>query len=349
MRIAYLLPAEYAIGNPGNGVTAQARAQAAAMARRGHDVVYLNPWDLQLEEEIDVLHFFMGGLALYGIESGRRLPPTGVIVMSPILDTNKAHRLYRLAAHVGSLLSRMHSVPAVLTAQARGSDVVICRSQHERQRVIRSLGVAQARAAVVLNGIDPPDPSPQSMREVKQRYELPDRFVLHVSGYTDPRKNVLRLVAAAEQLGLPLVVAGHAMPGPIASKLQASAKRNQQLRLLGFVDRQTRDALYGLCHVFCLPSYHEGTGLAALEAGAAGAHVIITRLGGTRDYFQDLASYVSPTDVNDIRQALARTWDIPRGSALQAHIRASLGWDASASVLERTYELARSRKATARA
>jgi glycosyltransferase involved in cell wall biosynthesis len=115
------------------------------------------------------------------------------------------------------------------------------------------------------------------------------------------------------------------------------------------VDRQTRDALYGLCHVFCLPSYHEGTGLAALEAGAAGAHVIITRLGGTRDYFQDLASYVSPTDVNDIRRALARTWDMPRGSALQAHIRASLGWDASASALERTYELARSRKATARA
>ena len=160
MRIAYLLPAEFAIGNPGNGVTAQARAQAAAMERRGHDVVYLNPWDLQLEEEIDVLHFFMGGMALYGIETGRRLPPTGLIVMSPILDTNKAHGLYRLAAHFGSLLHRMPSVPAILSAQARGSDVVICRSQHERQRVIRSLGVSPECAAIVLNGVDSPELSP---------------------------------------------------------------------------------------------------------------------------------------------------------------------------------------------
>jgi len=53
--------------------------------------------------------------------------------------------------------------------------------------------------------------------------------------------------------------------------------------------------------------------------------------------------------VNDIRQALARAWDTPRGSALQTHIRTTLGWDASASALERTYELARSRKATATA
>jgi glycosyltransferase involved in cell wall biosynthesis len=347
MRIAYLLPAEYAIGNPGNGVTAQARAQAAAMARRGHDVIYLNPWDLQLEEEIDVLHFFMGGMALYGIESGRRLPPTGVIVMSPILDTNKAFGLYRFAAQLGSVLPRMHSVPAILAAQARGSDVVICRSQAERERVIGTLGVSPACAAVVLNGIDSPEPCQQSMSEVKRRYELPDRFVLHISGYTDPRKNVLRLAAAAEQLGLPLVIAGHAMPGPIENELRNSCQRNGHLRLLGFVDRRTRDALYGLCHVFCLPSHHEGTGLAALEAGAAGAHVVITRMGGTHDYFKEHAFYVSPTDLNGIRQMLARAWDAPRGDALRTHIHTSLGWDASASALERAYDTARSRKVAA--
>jgi len=346
MRIAYLLPAEYAIGNPGNGVTAQARAQAAAMARRGHDVVYLNPWELRLEEDIDVLHFFMGGMALYGIESGRRLPPTGVIAMSPILDTNKAEGLYRFAARLGSVLPRLHSVPAILAAQARGSDVVICRSQSERQRVINTLGVSPACASVVLNGIEPPELCPPFMRDVKLRYELPDRFVLHVSGYTDPRKNVLRLAAAAGQLGLPLVIAGHSMPGPIENELRSISRQNRQLRLLGFVDRRTRDALYGLCHVFCLPSHHEGTGLAALEAGAAGAQVVITRMGGTRDYFKELAFYVSPTDMHDIRQCLARAWEAPRADALRTHIRTTLSWDHSASALERAYDTARSRKGT---
>jgi glycosyltransferase involved in cell wall biosynthesis len=349
MRIAYLLPAEYAIGNPGNGVTAQARAQAAAMSRLGHDVVYLNPWTFQQEEEIDVLHFFMGGLALYGIQSSRRLPRTGILVMSPILDTNKAHWLYRLAAYVGSLSGRINSIPTVLSAQARGSDILICRSQVERQNVIHKLGVAPERASVVLNGVDVPERDEQFMKVVKERYHLPDRFLLHVSAYTDPRKNVLRLAAAATQLGLPLVVAGHAMPGPIATELQAIARRSGLLRLLGFVERRTRDALYGLCDTFCLPSHHEGTGLAALEAGAAGARIVITLCGGTRDYFDDMAFYVSPTNVKSIRQALKRAWDTPPSATLQRHIRTTLSWDTSASSLARAYEIARNRKTTGRA
>jgi glycosyltransferase involved in cell wall biosynthesis len=160
---------------------------------------------------------------------------------------------------------------------------------------------------------------------------------------------VLRLVTATEQLGLPLVLAGHSMPGPIAAELEASARRNKRLRLLGFVDRRTRDALYGLCHAFCLPSHHEGTGLAALEAGAAGAHVIITRLGGTRDYFGDQALYVSPSDVDSIRSALTRAWETPRRNGLQLHIRNNLSWDASARALDRAYQIARNRKSRRRA
>ena len=348
MRIAYLLPAEYAIGNPGNGVTAQACAQAAAMSRLGHDVVYLSPWTFQQEEEIDVLHFFMGGLALYGIQSSRRLPRTGILVMSPILDTNKAHWLYRIAARAGSLSGRMNPIPTVLSAQARGSDLVICRSVVEQQNVIQKLGVASERTSVVLNGVYVPERDEHFMKVVKERYALPDRFLLHVSGYTDPRKNVLRLTAAATKLGLPLVVAGHAMPGPIATELQAIARRTELLRLLGFVDRRTRDALYGLCDTFCLPSHHEGTGLAALEAGAAGARIVITHRGGTRDYFGDMAFYASPADEKSIRQALKRAWDTPPSITLQRHIRTNLSWDASATSLARSYEVARNRKTTGR-
>jgi len=346
MRIAFLLPADFAIGNPGNGVAAQARAQAAALERRGHQLIYLNPWQFEAEEELDVLHFFQGGMALFGIQGSRRLRATGVIAMSPIIDSNKPNWLYRLAGKVGSMLPRMHSVPATLAAQARGSDVVICRSEHEQDRIIHSLGVSPACAPIVLNGINIPEPSVTTMLEVKQRYHLADRFVLHVSAYTDPRKNVLRLATAAEQLGVPLVIAGHCVRGEIESELRIRADRNPNLRLLGFVDRETRDALYGLCHIFCLPSHHEGTGLAALEAGAARAHVIITRRGGARDYFESFASYVTPTDVGEIRAALAQAWDKPRDDRLQTHIRANLSWDASAAALERAYAFARDRKMT---
>jgi glycosyltransferase involved in cell wall biosynthesis len=343
MRIGILLPTDSVIGNPANGVVAQARAQAAALGHRGHDVVYLNPWEPQLAEEMDVLHFFTGGFPFYGIENWRCLRSPGVLVMSPIIDSNRPNVFYRLAALAGNALPRLHSAPALLRNQARGSDVVVCRSEHELRRVERGLGVPRERIAVVLNGIDVPQSGTDEREQVRRRFDLPERFVLHVSAYTQSRKNVLRLVEATRALGVPLVVAGHETPGAIADSLRVSARRHAGLRLLGFVDRATRDALYALCHVFCLPSLHEGTGLAALEAGAAGAHVVITKQGGTRDYFRDLASYVSPTDDGALRSAIAHAWHAPRTDSLARHIRSCLSWDDSAAALEAAYERARSR------
>jgi glycosyltransferase involved in cell wall biosynthesis len=89
--------------------------------------------------------------------------------------------------------------------------------------------------------------------------------------------------------------------------------------------------------VFCLPSSHEGTGLAALEAASHGAALVITRHGGPKDYFLQHAEYVDPFDVGDIARALKKVWEQPRTGALQEHISSNLTWDHSAQALERVY------------
>jgi glycosyltransferase involved in cell wall biosynthesis len=339
-----MVPTIFSLGNPGNGIAAQARAQAAALQRRGHEVLCLSPWDYHREDEFDVLHFFLGGMALEGIENHRCLLSHGVLVMSPIIDSNQWHLAYRLAAVAGLHLPKFSTVPGLLATQARGSDIVICRSAHERDRVVKGLGVRAENTVMVQNGVDPSVVQEEVLARVRKDYELPERFVLHVSAYTQARKNALRLTDAVDRLGLPLILAGHAEPGHVDDLLKKRAKRNSKLRLLGFVDRLTRDALYHLCHVFCLPSIHEGTGLAALEAGAAGAHVVITRNGGTTDYFGTHAEYVTPADTRALSHAIARVWEKPRAHTLADHIKSQLTWDASAAALEDAYLDALARK-----
>src|SRR6185437_6026268 len=144
---------------------------------------------------------------------------------------------------------------------------------HEVERMRRGLGIPVGKTAIVLNGSPPCATTHESSQTVRTKLQLPAEFILHISAFTQERKNVLRLIEAAERLRLPLVIAGTAKPGPVMSEIERRARGNDHLRILGFVDEPTKAALYGLCSVFCLPSTHEGTGLAALEAAAAGARV----------------------------------------------------------------------------
>jgi glycosyltransferase involved in cell wall biosynthesis len=337
MRIGFLLPGEFALSGPGNGVAVQARRQAEALERRGHTVVRLSPWEIQNGKPLDVLQFFLGGAQLHDITANRQLIQQGLLVFAPTIDSNQSFLTYRLAALAGSISPRLLTVPGILRHQAHRSDVVLCRSRHERNRLVRGLGVAPDRVALVLNGCPAPTPPVLDPAEVRRTLRLPAEFVLHISAFTQERKNVLRLLEAIEPLGLPLVIAVTATPGPTLNRLEQRVQQGARLRMLGFVDANTKAALYSLCKVFCLPSTHEGTGLAAVEAAAHGARIVITRNGGPPDYFLDDAEYVNPYDVQDIRRGIARAWQQQPDDRLRRRVVEHLSWDASAEALERVY------------
>jgi glycosyltransferase involved in cell wall biosynthesis len=341
MRIGFLLPASFAIGTRGNGIAEQARRQAQALEDLGHTVIRLDPWKWQDEQQLDVLHFFLGGPSMVGAVEHRNLSKPGVLVFSPIIDSNESFIAYRFAAALGGISGRFATVPGLLRRQALAGDVVVCRSTHEMKRVARGLGVPADKIVRVLNGC--PVPTPVAAKEalaIRERLGLPPEFVLHISAFTQDRKNVLRLLEATERLGHPLVIAGTAKPGPVLAELERRARGNDRLRLLGFVDEATKATLYSLCRVFCLPSFHEGTGLVALEAGAAGANLVITRNGGPPDYFGEYAEYVDPYSVPSIQAAITKAWNAPPNANLREHITDHLSWAESGRSLERVYSAA---------
>lgn len=339
MEIGIILPGTFAVGNRGNGILEQATQQARALERLGHKVVRLNPWLWQDQEELDVVHFFLGGPTLQGIENIFESSQRPILVFSPIIDSNKPFASYRMAALLGNFLPAVYTVPGEFRRQADASDVIICRSCNEQMRVCRGLGVPPEKTRIVLNGTSAPAaPVDGAAACVREALGLPSEFVLHISAYTQERKNVLRLVAAMEKLEYPLVIAGTAVSGAISAELERVCRGNERIKVFGFVDQATKAALYSLCRVFCLPSVHEGTGLAALEAGAHGARLVVTRNGGTPDYFKSYVEYADPFSVTSIQEAIVRAWNKTDNGDLQKYIIGELTWDASARMLEQVYD-----------
>ena len=107
------------------------------------------------------------------------------------------------------------------------------------------------------------------IERVRRRYRLPAEFILFV-GTLEPRKNLPRLVAAAEQVGdLPLVVVGMTGWG------DQSALDGPGTLLVGFVPDEDLAPLYAAARVFALPERTGRVRVAGARghgAGHAGRH-----------------------------------------------------------------------------
>ncbi|MBV9933448.1 MAG: glycosyltransferase family 4 protein, partial [Actinobacteria bacterium] len=138
--------------------------------------------------------------------------------------------------------------------------------------------------------------SQEQLDDVVRRFDLPDRFVLAV-GNLQPRKNLVRLLEATQQVGVPLVATGQAgwlSDQGLLTRLQADAQ------WLGRVSTDDLACLYRLCTVFAYPSLYEGFGLPVVEAMASGAVVVTSRTTALGEVAGDGAILVDPTSADDI-------------------------------------------------
>ena len=149
---------------------------------------------------------------------------------------------------------------------------------------------------------------PTAVAAVKERYGIEGDYFLYL-GTLQPRKNLVRLIAAFAHAGLGtpiLVLAGR--PGWRGDEPAALAYRlGLQERVLfpHYVPQEDKAALLSGALAFVFPSLHEGFGLPVLEAQACGCPVICSNTSSLPEVAGEGALLVDPTDTAALAAALA--------------------------------------------
>jgi glycosyltransferase involved in cell wall biosynthesis len=201
-----------------------------------------------------------------------------------------------------------------LPRQARLADAIVTISHSTRADVVKFLPVVPEKVRVTPLGVDPrfrPIHDPVTLRRVRRRYDLPERFVLSV-GTLEPRKNIARLCEAFRILwhqsdkrwGLVLTGGKGWKDGPIHQALGEMPVG--AVRLTGYVPDEDLPALYSLADAVVYPSLYEGFGLPVVEAMACGTPVVTSDRSSLPEVSGGAALLVDPLSPVAIAGALVR-------------------------------------------
>ena len=131
-------------------------------------------------------------------------------------------------------------------------------------------------------------------------------------------KNLVGLVEAmhlaGDELGASKLIL--ACTGPLAAPIRRLVEEkglSDRVLFVGELAGARKRALFEASDVYCLPSYFESFGLAALEAMKFGSAVVATREGGVPDFVEqgENGLLISPADPSEIASALVRLYKAP--------------------------------------
>ena len=184
------------------------------------------------------------------------------------------------------------------------SDKVICNSNMECELLAKTLNMPREKFATVYNGVD------ESFFEYfhpdlfRREFSIDGPYILNVANL-ESRKNQLNLIKSMKSFPeMKLVLIGFERDPEYAKECKKEG--GDQVHYIGSLphDSALLKSAYAGCELFALPSTLETPGLAALEASACGARILVTGEGCAREYFGEGAVYVNHEDVSDISRAI---------------------------------------------
>lgn len=190
-----------------------------------------------------------------------------------------------------------------LPAALARADVVIADSRSTRDDLVDCLGYPKERIRVILLGVERSFfvSTGADLSAVEARYGLVRPYIVFLVGTPEPRKNLLRTIAAARRAApeLPLVVVGHA-----ASIRALLGGETRGMLLPGAVPDADLPLILHGAEIALYPSLYEGFGFPAVEALAAGVPLITSDRSSLPEVVGDAALLVDPESEEEIAAAI---------------------------------------------
>lgn len=161
-------------------------------------------------------------------------------------------------------------------------DHVIAVSESTKKDLLEVSNIPEEKITVIYEG-PTGDFKPQTkdkIKRFKEKYNLPERFVLVIGGIGE-RRNLNRIKQACKDYNL--VIAGMTLPWLGIDELEL---------------------LYGSAEVLLYASLYEGFGLPILDSFACGVPVITSDVSSMPEIGGNAALYVDPYKVEDIKEEL---------------------------------------------
>ena len=190
---------------------------------------------------------------------------------------------------------------------------IVTISEFSKKRIVERLNYSEDNIILVYCGIGDEfafyDASVSEHQEIKERYNIPPKYVLSLCTL-EPRKNLKLLVEAYQdivkekRIDTPLVLAGR-KGWKIDELLDGlDEKTRNNIYITGFIADTDLPYIYGGADSFVFPSMYEGFGIPPLEAMACGVPVLSSDAASLPEVLGDAALYFKSEDVKDLQEKL---------------------------------------------
>ena len=228
------------------------------------------------------------------------------------------------------------------------ADLITCVSEHEKEMLIKEIGLNDDNIKIIYNGIYWKDwaklPDKTKFRE--KFPEVSDKFIIF-AGRLATNKGIPDLIEAVSIEGsqrFDLVVMGADMGlGNELDKLAVS--KNIKMHRIGHVDDEIYRSALSAAEVLVLPSEYEAFGIVLLEAAAAQTPVVAARVGGVPEAMSEennglLVDYNDPENLSKAIFTILEDDNLSKEMATFGRSFAKgFSWSNIVNMLEKEYNL----------
>ncbi|MDP8313973.1 MAG: glycosyltransferase [Candidatus Celaenobacter antarcticus] len=301
------------------------------LEKMGVDVHLFDMWDYGMKfTDDDLIHIFNANIYTYPLAINLKLYGAKYVV-NPIFYSNhsaqKIHMYRMLEAPFRKIFKRTYSDYFFTKYICDNAERVLPNTRDEGNILNSALGIKREKIEVIHNGVEErfayADPS-----LFEKKYGLKD-FILYVGHLGAVRKNGPKIIEALKKIDNPAVIIADVLKNEEGAACREEIEKSNNITFIEWLkhDDPMFASAYAACHTFILPTRYETPGRAALEAGLAGANIVITPYGGTREYFEHFAEYVEPHSVDSIKKGVVRSLNKKKNDQLKEHILSRFVWE----------------------